>query len=58
MEFPQYLGFADPPKLHLEGLGDDNTVTVVAGTKLRLEIPVSGEPPPKIMWSRGEKVKL
>ncbi|KAJ6659981.1 hypothetical protein lerEdw1_018178, partial [Lerista edwardsae] len=44
-----------PPKIHLDGLGDDNTVTVVAGTKLRLEIPVSGEPTPKIMWSRGDK---
>uniref|UniRef100_A0A670J6Z6 Myosin-binding protein C, slow-type n=1 Tax=Podarcis muralis TaxID=64176 RepID=A0A670J6Z6_PODMU len=49
------LNFADPPKIHLDGLGDGNTVTVVAGTKLRLEIPVSGEPAPKIMWSRGDK---
>uniref|UniRef100_A0A670YJZ7 Myosin-binding protein C, slow-type n=1 Tax=Pseudonaja textilis TaxID=8673 RepID=A0A670YJZ7_PSETE len=47
--------FFDPPKIHLDGLGDNNTVTVVAGTKLRLEIPVSGEPPPKVMWSKGEK---
>uniref|UniRef100_A0A8C2UAM1 Myosin-binding protein C, slow-type n=1 Tax=Coturnix japonica TaxID=93934 RepID=A0A8C2UAM1_COTJA len=45
-----------PPKLHLDGLGENNTVTVVAGTKLRLEIPITGEPTPKVMWSRGDKM--
>ncbi|XP_054552076.1 myosin-binding protein C, slow-type, partial [Talpa occidentalis] len=45
----------DPPKIKLDGLGPDNTVTVIAGNKLRLEIPVSGEPPPKCMWSRADK---
>uniref|UniRef100_A0A8C3R7P0 Myosin-binding protein C, slow-type n=1 Tax=Cyanoderma ruficeps TaxID=181631 RepID=A0A8C3R7P0_9PASS len=48
--------FSDPPKLHLDGLGENNTVTVVAGNKLRLEIPITGEPPPKVFWSRGDKV--
>lgn len=48
--------FPDPPKLHLDGLGENNTVTVVAGTKLRLEIPITGEPTPKVMWSKGDKV--
>jgi len=47
---------SDPPKLHLDGLGENNTVTVVAGSKLRLEIPISGEPTPKVMWSKGDKV--
>ncbi|XP_058045558.1 myosin-binding protein C, slow-type isoform X3 [Ahaetulla prasina] len=55
VNIPCKVHIIDPPKLHLDGLGDDNTVTVVAGTKLRLEIPVSGEPPPKVMWSRGDK---
>uniref|UniRef100_A0A8B9BSX7 Myosin-binding protein C, slow-type n=1 Tax=Anser brachyrhynchus TaxID=132585 RepID=A0A8B9BSX7_9AVES len=47
--------FSDPPKLHLDGLGENNTVTVVAGSKLRLEIPITGEPTPKVMWSKGDK---
>ncbi|XP_013929107.1 PREDICTED: myosin-binding protein C, slow-type-like, partial [Thamnophis sirtalis] len=55
VNIPCKVHIIDPPKLHLDGLGDDNTVTVVAGTKLRLEIPVSGEPPPKVLWSRGDK---
>nr|XP_008108764.1 PREDICTED: myosin-binding protein C, slow-type isoform X6 [Anolis carolinensis] len=55
VNIPCKVHIIDPPKVHLDGLGDDNTVTVVAGTKLRLEIPVSGEPPPKVMWSRGDK---
>lgn len=46
----------DPPKINLDGLGADNTVTVIAGNKLRLEIPISGEPPPKAIWSRADKV--
>ncbi|XP_038612466.1 myosin-binding protein C, slow-type isoform X4 [Tachyglossus aculeatus] len=45
----------DPPKLYLDGLDADNTVTVVAGSKLRLEIPITGEPPPKAIWSRADK---
>lgn len=46
----------DPPKINLDGLDADNTVTVIAGNKLRLEIPISGEPPPKALWSRADKV--
>uniref|UniRef100_A0A8C4RY33 Myosin binding protein C1 n=1 Tax=Erpetoichthys calabaricus TaxID=27687 RepID=A0A8C4RY33_ERPCA len=47
----------DPPKIHLEGLNfTDNTVTVVAGNKLRLEIPISGEPAPRILWKKGDRV--
>lgn len=48
----------DPPKIILDGLDADNTVTVIAGSKLRLEIPVTGEPPPKAIWSRADKVCL
>ncbi|XP_018412130.1 PREDICTED: myosin-binding protein C, slow-type [Nanorana parkeri] len=46
----------DPPRIHFDSLNyPDNTVVVVAGTKLRLEVPVTGEPAPKIIWSRGDK---
>ncbi|XP_037837043.1 myosin-binding protein C, slow-type isoform X6 [Kryptolebias marmoratus] len=49
----------DPPKVLLDGLNfPDNTVTVVAGNKLRLEIPISGEPAPRVVWTKGERVIL
>ncbi|XP_017595514.1 PREDICTED: myosin-binding protein C, slow-type isoform X3 [Corvus brachyrhynchos] len=56
INIPCKVHIVDPPKLHLDGLGENNTVTVVAGNKLRLEIPISGEPPPKVFWSRGDKM--
>ncbi|XP_003269966.2 myosin-binding protein C, slow-type isoform X6 [Nomascus leucogenys] len=52
---PAKVHVIDPPKIILDGLDADNTVTVIAGNKLRLEIPISGEPPPKAMWSRADK---
>ncbi|XP_036107391.1 myosin-binding protein C, slow-type isoform X3 [Molossus molossus] len=52
---PAKVHVIDPPKINLDGLGADNTVTVIAGNKLRLEIPISGEPPPKVIWSRADK---
>ncbi|KAG8514073.1 Myosin-binding protein C, slow-type, partial [Galemys pyrenaicus] len=52
---PAKVHVIDPPKIILDGLDADNTVTVIAGNKLRLEIPVSGEPPPKCLWSRADK---
>ncbi|KAM4614710.1 myosin-binding protein C, slow-type [Polymixia lowei] len=49
----------DPPKVYLENLNfPDNTVTIVAGNKLRLEIPISGEPAPRVVWMKGERVIL
>ncbi|XP_040003111.1 myosin-binding protein C, slow-type [Xiphias gladius] len=49
----------DPPKVHLDSLNfPDNTVTIVAGNKLRLEIPISGEPSPRVVWMKGERVIL
>uniref|UniRef100_A0AAQ5XNG5 Myosin-binding protein C, slow-type n=1 Tax=Amphiprion ocellaris TaxID=80972 RepID=A0AAQ5XNG5_AMPOC len=46
----------DPPRVHLESLNfPDNTVTIVAGNKLRLEIPISGEPAPRVVWMKGER---
>uniref|UniRef100_A0A4W5MAL8 Myosin-binding protein C, slow-type n=1 Tax=Hucho hucho TaxID=62062 RepID=A0A4W5MAL8_9TELE len=47
----------DPPRVHLESLNfPDNTVTIVAGNKLRVEIPISGEPAPRVVWMKGERV--
>uniref|UniRef100_A0A672HEQ1 Myosin-binding protein C, slow-type n=1 Tax=Salarias fasciatus TaxID=181472 RepID=A0A672HEQ1_SALFA len=49
----------DPPRVHLDSLNfPDNTVTIVAGNKLRLEIPISGEPAPRVVWMKGERVRL
>lgn len=49
----------DPPKAHLDSLNfPDNTVTIVAGNKLRLEVPISGEPAPRVVWMKGERVIL
>ncbi|KAL4612673.1 myosin-binding protein C, slow-type [Arapaima gigas] len=49
----------DPPRIHLDSLNfPDNTVTIVAGNKLRLEIPISGEPAPRVVWMKGERVIL
>uniref|UniRef100_A0A4W4GRE9 Myosin-binding protein C, slow-type n=1 Tax=Electrophorus electricus TaxID=8005 RepID=A0A4W4GRE9_ELEEL len=51
--------FSDPPRVHLEALNaPDNTVTIVAGNKLRLEVPISGEPAPRVVWMKGERVIL
>ncbi|XP_041113272.1 myosin-binding protein C, slow-type-like isoform X4 [Polyodon spathula] len=49
----------DPPKIHLDSLNyPENTVTVTAGNKLRLEIPVTGQPVPRVVWMKGERVIL
>ncbi|XP_074481843.1 myosin-binding protein C, slow-type isoform X3 [Sebastes fasciatus] len=49
----------DPPRVHLESMNfPDNTITIVAGNKLRLEIPISGEPAPRVIWMKGERVIL
>ncbi|KAM4675227.1 myosin-binding protein C, slow-type isoform 9-T9 [Discoglossus pictus] len=56
IDIPANIHVIDPPKIHFDALNyPDNTVVVVAGTKLRLEVPVTGEPAPKIIWSRGDK---
>uniref|UniRef100_A0A8D0A0X9 Myosin-binding protein C, slow-type n=1 Tax=Sander lucioperca TaxID=283035 RepID=A0A8D0A0X9_SANLU len=48
-----------PPRVHLDSMNfPDNTVTIVAGNKLRLEIPISGEPAPRVVWMKGERVIL
>ncbi|CAL8266177.1 unnamed protein product [Gadus morhua 'NCC'] len=45
----------DPPKIHLDtGAGNKNTIIVVAGNKLRLDVEISGEPAPTVCWKRGD----
>uniref|UniRef100_A0A8C4EKP0 Myosin-binding protein C, fast-type n=1 Tax=Dicentrarchus labrax TaxID=13489 RepID=A0A8C4EKP0_DICLA len=53
-----YVPRQDPPKIHLDTTGNmvsQNTVIVVAGNKLRLDVEITGEPAPTVVWSKGEK---
>ncbi|XP_048040348.1 myosin-binding protein C, cardiac-type isoform X1 [Megalobrama amblycephala] len=47
----------DPPKIHLDCMGrtSDSTILVVAGNKLRLDVPITGDPAPTVVWTKGEK---
>ncbi|KAM9422539.1 LOW QUALITY PROTEIN: myosin-binding protein C, cardiac-type-like [Salvelinus alpinus] len=47
-----------PPKIHLDCMGHtaDSTIMVVAGNKLRLDVPITGDPAPTVVWTKGEKV--
>ncbi|XP_015240505.1 PREDICTED: myosin-binding protein C, cardiac-type isoform X4 [Cyprinodon variegatus] len=47
----------DPPKIHLDCMGrtTDSTIIVVAGNKLRLDVPITGDPAPTVIWTKGEK---
>uniref|UniRef100_A0AAQ5YVN6 Myosin binding protein C, cardiac n=1 Tax=Amphiprion ocellaris TaxID=80972 RepID=A0AAQ5YVN6_AMPOC len=49
----------DPPKIHLDCMGrtSESTIIVVAGNKLRLDVPITGDPAPTVIWTKGEKVK-
>ncbi|KAG7248088.1 hypothetical protein CRUP_031576, partial [Coryphaenoides rupestris] len=43
-----------PPKIHLDtGTGNKNTIVVVAGNRLRLDVEITGEPAPIACWKRG-----
>ncbi|XP_066065270.1 myosin-binding protein C, fast-type-like [Chamaea fasciata] len=50
----EYVPKQEPPKIHLDCSGKDteNTLVVVAGNKLRLDVPISGEPLPTVTWSK------
>uniref|UniRef100_A0A672MND3 Myosin binding protein C, cardiac n=1 Tax=Sinocyclocheilus grahami TaxID=75366 RepID=A0A672MND3_SINGR len=52
------LNFLDPPKIHLDCMGRtaECTILVVAGNKLRLDVPITGDPAPTVVWTKGEKV--
>uniref|UniRef100_A0A8C1SVI8 Myosin binding protein C, cardiac n=1 Tax=Cyprinus carpio TaxID=7962 RepID=A0A8C1SVI8_CYPCA len=47
-----------PPKIHLDCMGRtaESTILVVAGNKLRLDVPITGDPAPTVVWTKGEKV--
>uniref|UniRef100_A0A4W5RNV8 Myosin binding protein Cb n=1 Tax=Hucho hucho TaxID=62062 RepID=A0A4W5RNV8_9TELE len=52
-----YVPRQDPPKIHLDTTGNmvsKNTIIVVAGNKLRLDVEISGEPPPTVVWAKGD----
>ncbi|KAM8845092.1 myosin binding protein Ca isoform 2-T3 [Spinachia spinachia] len=53
-----YVPREDPPKIHLDagGPGGDNTITVVAGNKLSLDVQITGEPAPTVCWRKGDQV--
>ncbi|KFW74950.1 Myosin-binding protein C, cardiac-type, partial [Phalacrocorax carbo] len=46
----------EPPKIHLDCLGQSpDTIVVVAGNKLRLDVPISGDPTPTVIWQKINK---
>ncbi|XP_028267436.1 myosin binding protein Ca isoform X4 [Parambassis ranga] len=52
-----YVPRQDPPKIHLDtsATGSKNTITVVAGNKLRLDVEITGEPAPTVCWMKGDQ---
>ncbi|XP_036399032.1 myosin-binding protein C, cardiac-type isoform X1 [Megalops cyprinoides] len=53
-----YVPRQDPPKIHLDCVGHtaDSTIVVVAGNKLRLDVPITGDPAPTVVWTKSDKV--
>ncbi|XP_037373045.1 myosin-binding protein C, fast-type [Talpa occidentalis] len=54
----EYVPKQEPPKIHLDcsGKATENSIVVVAGNKLRLDVAITGEPPPVATWLRGDEV--
>ncbi|XP_031702198.1 myosin-binding protein C, cardiac-type isoform X3 [Anarrhichthys ocellatus] len=52
-----YVPRQDPPKIHLDCMGrtTESTIVVVAGNKLRLDVPITGDPAPTVIWTKGGK---
>ncbi|KAJ8272436.1 hypothetical protein COCON_G00112950 [Conger conger] len=52
-----YVPRQDPPKIHLDCVGHtaESTIVVVAGNKLRLDVPITGDPAPTVVWTKSEK---
>ncbi|XP_063997285.1 myosin-binding protein C, fast-type-like, partial [Pogoniulus pusillus] len=53
----EYVPKQEPPKIHLEcsGAAAEQVVVVVAGNKLRLDVPISGEPAPSVSWHKDQQ---
>uniref|UniRef100_A0A4W5R080 Myosin binding protein Ca n=1 Tax=Hucho hucho TaxID=62062 RepID=A0A4W5R080_9TELE len=56
----EYVPRQDPPKIHLDtsSTGSKNTIVVVAGNKLRLDVEITGEPVPTVCWMKGDTVRI
>ncbi|XP_036088599.1 myosin-binding protein C, fast-type [Rousettus aegyptiacus] len=54
----EYVPKQEPPKIHLDcsGKTSENSILVVAGNKLRLDVAITGEPPPVATWLKGDEV--
>ncbi|XP_037134381.1 myosin binding protein Cb isoform X5 [Syngnathus acus] len=53
-----YVPRQDPPTIHLDTTGNmvsQNSIILVAGNKLRLDAEITGEPAPKVVWSKGDQ---
>uniref|UniRef100_A0A8D0GH97 Myosin binding protein C3 n=1 Tax=Sphenodon punctatus TaxID=8508 RepID=A0A8D0GH97_SPHPU len=49
----------EPPKIRLDCMGQaSDTIIVVAGNKLRLDVPISGDPMPTVIWQKVNKTWL
>ncbi|KAG8434139.1 hypothetical protein GDO86_012491, partial [Hymenochirus boettgeri] len=51
----EYVPRQEPPKIHLDCSGKEhvNTLVIVAGNKLRFDVPITGEPAPTVQWFKG-----
>uniref|UniRef100_A0A8C5SZI7 Myosin-binding protein C, fast-type n=1 Tax=Laticauda laticaudata TaxID=8630 RepID=A0A8C5SZI7_LATLA len=57
----EYVPKQEPPKIHLDcgsGKTNENTIVVVAGNKLRLDVNITGEPAPTAIWMKGNQVSI
>uniref|UniRef100_A0A8C3RZL9 Myosin binding protein C3 n=1 Tax=Chelydra serpentina TaxID=8475 RepID=A0A8C3RZL9_CHESE len=50
----------EPPKIHLDCMGQaaPDTIVVVAGNKLRLDVPISGDPTPTLLSESEGRVRV
>ncbi|PIO27998.1 hypothetical protein AB205_0157330, partial [Aquarana catesbeiana] len=56
----EYVPLKEPPKIHLDCSGGTpvNTIVVVAGNKLRFDVPITGEPAPTVAWFKENIVSF
>ncbi|XP_047691104.1 myosin-binding protein C, fast-type isoform X3 [Prionailurus viverrinus] len=54
----EYVPKQEPPKIHLDcsGKTSENSIVVVAGNKLRLDVSITGEPRPVATWLKEDEV--